>query len=193
MNTLETNRRGVFALIILVIVTALSHTPSAFACPCPENPDPLTSLEQSTAVFSGRVLNIDEDGDLSPFTGTSMRKVDFRVNRAWKGIERIKISVNTENNSAACGYEFSTGNEYLVYAYGEEGDLQVSLCSRTQALVNVSSEELAALGEPTFLPEYEDWPPLNLISEYPISFVSALAALAVLAIIYVLRKFKAAH
>lgn len=193
MNTPETNRQSVFAFIILLIVTALSHTPSAFACPCPDKPDPLTALEQSTAVFSGRVLNIDEDGDLSPTTGTSMRKVNFRVNRAWKGIERIMISVNTENDSAACGYAFSTGNEYLVYASGEKGDLQVSLCSRTQRLVDVSSEELAALGEPTFLPEYEDFPLLNLISDYPKSSVSALAALAGLVIIYLLRKFKAAH
>jgi hypothetical protein len=193
MNTIETNKRGVFAFIILVIVMALSHTPSAFACPCPENPDPLTSLKQSTAVFSGRVLNIGEDGGLSPVTGTRMRKVYFRVNKAWKGIERIKISVNTEKNSAACGYAFSTGNEYLVYAYGEKGNLQVSLCSRTQKLIDVSSGELAALGKPTFLPEYEDWPPLNLISDYPISSVSALAVLAVLVIIYLLRKFKAAH
>jgi len=186
-------RSGVFAFVIPVIVAALSHATLAFACPCPEIPDPLTSLKQSAAVFSGSVLNIDENGDISPVTGTSMRKVYFSVNRAWKGIERIPISVNTEKTSAACGYEFSVGNKYLVYAYGEKGNLQVSLCSRTQRLVDVSSEELANLGEPTFLPKYEDFPLFNLISDYPIPSVFALSALAGLVIIYILRKFKAAH
>ncbi len=193
MNTIETKKRGVSVFVVLVIVTVLSHTPSAFACPCPENPDPLTSLEQSAAVFSGKVLNIDEHGDLSRVTGTSMRRVDFEVHRAWKGIERIPVSVNTERDSTACGYRFSTGSEYLVYAYGEKGHLRVFLCSRTQRLADVRPEELAALGEPTFLPEYEDWPPLIHIQDHPVLSALALAALAVLVTTYVMRKSKAAH
>jgi hypothetical protein len=190
MNILETNKRDVFAFIILAMVTALSYTPSAFACPCPEISDPLTSLKQSTAVFSGKVLKIDEDGDRSPLTGTSMRKVHFRVDKAWKGIERIMIRVNTEKDTTACGYKFSTGNEYLVYTSGERGNLQVSLCSRTQKLIDVSAEELATLGEPTFLPEDEDFPLFNLISDHPIPSILVLAALAGLAFHYLLQKFK---
>lgn len=194
MNTPGSDRRGVAACSILLIVAAWSHPPSTFAdCPCPEYSDPLVSLEQSTAVFSGRVLTIHDDSDVSPITGTGMKKVDFRVDRGWKGIERTRISVSTSNSSAACGYEFSTGEEYLVYASGEKGDLQVSLCSRTQTAIDVGSEELAALGEPAFLPEYEDPPPLVFLSEHPVSCLSALAALAVLAIGYLLTKFKADH
>ena len=175
-------------IVVLLIATVLSNTPSALACPCPELPGPLTSLERSTAVFSGEVIYVDEEGDALPLTGAGTRRVDFRVDRAWKGIERIRIGVHTESSSAACGYAFTSGKEYLVYAYGDRGDLLVSACSRTRTLVDVSAEELAALGEPTFLPEDEDWPPLNLIAENPKSSLAALAALTGLAVICLVRK-----
>lgn len=190
MNVQKANKHGIFAFIILTIVIATNPIPSAFACPCPEIPDPLTALEKSTAVFTGSVLNI-ENINRSPLTGTSLKKVDFRINKAWKGIERTKISVNTEKDTTTCGYEFSIGNNYLVYAQGKKDDLQASLCSRTQKLINVSPEELATLGKPTFLPEDEDWPPFNLISDHPIPSLSALVTLIVLVIISLLRKFKA--
>ncbi len=105
----------------------------------------------------------------------------------------IPISVNTEKDSTTCGYAFSIGNAYLVYAHGEKDNLQVSLCSRTQRLVDVRSEELAALGEPTFLPKDEDFPLFNLISDHPILSISVLATLAGLLISYLLQKFKAAQ
>jgi len=190
MSTQEINKRSVVAFVIFIVVTALIYTPSVFACPCPEKPDPLTALKQSVAVFSGSVINIDEDGDLSPITGTHMRKVHFRVDRAWKGIERIVIRVNTEKDSVACGYAFSTGNTYLVYAYGEKDNLQVSLCSRTQKLGDVRSEEWEALGKPAFLPEDEDFPLFNLISDFPKSSFFVFASVVGLVTLYILRKFK---
>ncbi len=190
MSTQKTNRRSVVVFVILIAVTAWVYTPSVFACPCPEKPDPLTALKQSVAVFSGQVLNIDEEGDLSPKTGTRMRKVAFSVDRAWKGIERIVIKIHTEKDSVACGYAFATGNTYLVYAHGEKGNLQVSLCSRTQKLGDVRSEEMAVLGKPIFLPEDEDFPLFILISDFPKTSVFVFATLTGLVTLYFLRKFK---
>lgn len=80
-----------------------------------------------------------------------------------------------------------------MYAYGEKGHLRVFLCNRTQMLADVRPEELAALGKPTFLPEYEDFPLLIHIQDHPVYSALILAALAVLITIYVMRKFKAAH
>ena len=193
MDAFAKNKRGVVASVVLSIMTVLIFTPSVFACSCPEIADPLTSLEQSTAVFAGRVLNISLDDVPATSADIRMKKIDFSVSRAWKGIERIKIRFETASSHVACGYDFSVGNEYLVYASGEKGNLQVSVCSRTQELAKVSSEEWAALREPNFLPEDEDFPLFNLISDFPVSSGLVLTALTGLFVTYLLRKFGATH
>tara|TARA_B100000029_G_scaffold14913_1_gene15428 strand:+ start:190 stop:411 length:222 start_codon:yes stop_codon:yes gene_type:complete len=73
-----------------MVIGALSTAPVA-ACPCPETPDPSGILEHSTVVFVGRVLDIREDDEDGRPTSRDARIVDFRIDQAWQGVERIRI------------------------------------------------------------------------------------------------------
>lgn len=122
-----------YFLYILILTTALAAVEtSALACSCVPPKSPSIERERAAAVFSGRVVAIKENKALS----NSYGKVEavFEVDRAWKGVDRRTISVFTHSNSAACGYGFTVGVEYLVYASGGEGPLRTSLCSRTNRL-----------------------------------------------------------
>lgn len=166
----------------------MGYVPSTHACSCIENPDPVASLERAAAVFSGRVLEIE--GSFNDF-GFATRTVRFDVDRAWKGVETAKLKVGTAGDSAACGFDFVEGERYLVYTYGENGDLQASLCSRTANLNDVSESELAALGEPNFYPEYEDAPPvvfLAMFLRWIFNPFALMVAFAIIVITYFLKK-----
>jgi hypothetical protein len=110
-------------------------------------------LEEATAVFEGRVDSVSAE---------DLVAVRFSVTRAFKGVESETIQIRTRENSAACGYRFVEGQTYLVYAYGEEGDLRVGLCSRTR-LVEEAAEDVTELGagvtpvDPNGPPEFEPY------------------------------------
>jgi len=110
----------------------------AFACSCTGPDPPAEAFEKSKTVFSGQVIGINstESGKL----------VTFHVDRAWKGVSNNTITASTPFNSAACGYEFEQGKEYLVYSNSDVVALVVYLCSRTQPLDEAASD-LAILGE----------------------------------------------
>lgn len=130
--------------IAAVAVSAVSTAP-ALACKC-MFPPVETAREDSTAVFEGRVLSIED----VPTTGEpSMgeKVITLAVVRTWKGLERDeRIAVYTNAQSAACGYTFAKDTSYLVYARStEDKKLNVSSCSRTKQLAD-AAEDLQVLG-----------------------------------------------
>ncbi|MGB7443729.1 MAG: hypothetical protein WA919_21915 [Coleofasciculaceae cyanobacterium] len=126
--------------ITLLLVPSLLfvNTKRAEACSCIQPPPPLTALEQATAVFAGKVTSINQT---EPFN----LEVTFQVSQAWKGEASSTLVVATPLNSAMCGVYFEIGEEYLVYAYGEENQLSTNLCSRTQ-LASQAEADLVMLG-----------------------------------------------
>ncbi len=86
--------------------------------------------------------------------------------RAWKGAQSDTLAVYTMRGSAACGFDFKIGEEYLIYADSASAEdsiaanwlhgtpypaLFTSLCSRTTALSSTrASEDLFALGQPVW-------------------------------------------
>ena len=129
---------------LLLVACLMFGTDASLACTCAPAKSAGQELERSTAVFSGKVIEIrrhkrDED---------TFGKVEvvFRVGRAWKGVERRTVSVYTSSQSSACGYGFKEGRTYLVYAHGNtEGRLSTSICSRTRRLKD-AGEDLDDLG-----------------------------------------------
>ena len=110
---------------------------TGLACSCLPPPPPLEALEQSTAVFVGRVVEIRAADEMR-------LEVLFEVERSWKGVSGRRILVWTPSNEAACGMTFMWGERYLVYARDSEG-LSVYLCSRTAPLEHAGTD-LEALG-----------------------------------------------
>jgi hypothetical protein len=72
--------------------------------------------------------------------------VTFEVSRVWKGPKDPTVVAETVLSEASCGYAFTQGAEYIVYAHGHEALPQVSLCSRTR-LIAQAGEDLKDLGD----------------------------------------------
>ena len=94
------------------------------------------TLKNSTAVFSGEVLEIR--------SGVNFLQARFRVERSWKGVEAEQVSVLTENTAESPHYR--VGEKYLVFAGIRDGKLFTGHCSRTKRL-EYAEEDLRQLGE----------------------------------------------
>jgi hypothetical protein len=134
--------KKIYIVLLLASYTVLPAG-SAKACSCISPEPPQTALGKATAVFSGRVADIDEPA--FPTNTLQPVHVTLNVERSWKGPLTDEIEVRTAISSASCGFTFEENQEYLVYANGDPDDLEVSLCSRTTPLQNASAD-LAAFG-----------------------------------------------
>jgi MYXO-CTERM domain-containing protein len=127
--------KNLFFLAPLVVLLALVvDARSAEACSCVA-PSPVeVSLEESHAVFVGKVEKISKVGDASMAT----LAVELSVERHFKGPTDARIIVSTSAFSASCGYRFEEGERYLVYSRTDQ--LRVGLCSRTKKADGASGE-----------------------------------------------------
>lgn len=156
--------------VLVVFMTLLTVRPQVtYACSCVIPPSPLESMEKSTAVFEGTVTSVKKSSKLVQSSGDPMY-VTFLTGAHWKGELGEQVTVSTAQSSASCGFEFTKGERYLVYARGEtegadgtgganggaegtdgtkgvdgKAKLTVSLCSRT-ALYSNAQEDLNELG-----------------------------------------------
>lgn len=127
-----------FIATCLLVVSFLSLAPSTFACSCLPPGSPSEELASHDAVFSGKVLDIKEKGEEI--------EVTVEVIEAWKGINSKETTIYTPSNSAACGVNFETNIEYIIYANNDNGEFHTNLCSRTAELA-YAQEDVAELGE----------------------------------------------
>lgn len=144
-----------FALLLFA-----SMPMDATACSCARS-GVQQELDQSARVFLGRVASVEprtprmDKGWLTATMGWIKRMVDasqpvsqtdfpynrvtFSVSETFKGSLVNYLIVTTAADSAACGYKFEAGKEYVVYAHGTDESLRVSLCSRTGPLSDSST------------------------------------------------------
>jgi hypothetical protein len=149
VRTFRPALRRPLALAAAVVLPLLAAAPVAEACTCAPPGEPRAELEHADAVFSGRVVEVEPEEAQRGFRRLAVR---FALDSVWKGVpEGDQVTVWTAEQSAACGYSFQPGEEYLVYAYdaGEltTNELTTNLCSRNAPLAQ-AAEDLAALGEP---------------------------------------------
>ncbi|GAB4161473.1 MAG: hypothetical protein Fur003_4820 [Candidatus Dojkabacteria bacterium] len=141
-----------FLLITILGTLFLAQPMQTYACSCAMNENIRTSLAQTDYVFSGRVISTKSVYDRFG-TNSYQTRVDIEVDKTWKGIspEAKEITVLTSASSASCGYEFSVGEKYLIFANGEENSSAkwVSLCSSTQPYSSAyTSGDISKLGAP---------------------------------------------
>ena len=124
-------RIAVVPLVILVVFS-LGNT-VAYGCSCAPPPDPIEAAQQATSVFLGELLEYEE----TPSTVTMV----FRVVVLIKGALTKKLRVETASSTAACGLPITkVGGTLLIYAGGTSDRLTLSLCSRTIAVENPTTE-----------------------------------------------------
>ena len=129
---------------ILLFLVASAGT--SLACTCMHlRGGPAAGFAAASAVFSGRVIEITE-GEPSPLAPWIRNlAVKFRVERSWKLARKGEVTVFTVNTSSLCGFPFSVGERYLVYAHGRGAALSTDICTRT-ALLTHAGEDLEYLG-----------------------------------------------
>ncbi len=130
-------------LAIFVFAALLPvQTQPVYACSCIMPGTPQEEMENASAVFSGRVLEIEETG--------YGYNVTLEVLEAWKGVDETTIQVHTGMGGGDCGFNFEEGKKYIVYASSSEGELEVYSCSLTGLLADSDTE---SLGEGTVMSE----------------------------------------
>lgn len=138
----------VSATLLLTTTFLAVTTRPAHACACMAPEAASVERDRATAVFSGTVTDIApaeiSDGP-NIFPPQNRYAITFDVAEQWKGALGDTATISTASQSAACGYNFETGQAYLVYSYGEATDLQTGLCSRTSRLEN-AAEDIVELG-----------------------------------------------
>jgi hypothetical protein len=135
-----------FGLLVMVILLTGSFPSVTSACSCAELPTAASELERSKAVFSGKVLDINEKRSAQ---GYITKSVLFEVTNTWKGVTQSQIIITTGQGGGDCGFNFTKGQEYLVYAndsdmYGAKS-LVTLICDRTNYLTALK-EDLHILG-----------------------------------------------
>ena len=113
---------------------------TAWACSCMPYPDdPREAVQrawdQSDAVLSGEVTGLRQ---IAVEGASPAIEVTLDVARRWKGPGGAQFKIRTADNSAACGYPFETGAQYLVFASrdAESGHYSTGLCSLTRPLAD---------------------------------------------------------
>jgi len=138
---------------LLAGVTALAiscaATPAAWACSCFAIGPSCQNAFQVEAVFVGRVVAItDLPADGPPLREGEIRqpravRVDFAEVDAYRGPRSPLLSIVTGSASATCGYRFTRGERYVVYARKSEdaaASLETSICSRTRPLAEAAED-----------------------------------------------------
>jgi len=176
----------VLVAILSFISFSLFGTASpVYACSCIPPSSPQESLASARAVFMGTVTSIEHN--------SNGYEVSFNVEKTWKGISGSTVTITTPRDSAACGFAFTAGEKYIVYADGEE-NLSTSICSRTHLLAE-NDPDLLALGDGIVLPPQGSDVPTgtpNVSAETPHGTSTPLyifLALLVLGIIYRITRF----
>jgi hypothetical protein len=186
------SQRRVFAAVGTLIVVAIIglgswNAPTTWACSCPPPLDPEEAIVDADYVFAGEVADIgnpDSDNYLN---------VSFRVSEAWKGVDHQEISIGTAADGDACGYSFSEGSTYLVYARDNQArygpDLVTGICNRTDSL-SLADDDLRVLGTGTESDDLEPGQQGGDGLDTWVLFGSIALFLAIVVAITLLRRWK---
>jgi len=133
-----------FLSLFIVGLLSFNAPEQAHACSCAMPRSTQESIDTTDVIFSGTVEDVRMSGEWE-------FEVSMTVDEDWKGLEtseRGELTVYTAKDSAACGYAFEEGEEYLVYGYRDEesGEVSVGLCSATKPL-DQAEEDLALLSD----------------------------------------------
>lgn len=133
-------------IMTAILAKMLGNTNAVQACTCLLPPPPADAFAQADAVFLGKVLSFE----LLP--APNLRLAQIEVIKIWKGEKKQADSIFTAPHSAACGYDFMSGENYLIYAHRRDnGRLHTNLCTRTKP-ERTAAEDLTFLESQSYLP-----------------------------------------
>ncbi|SDK78986.1 hypothetical protein [Nonomuraea jiangxiensis] len=124
--------------------------------------EPRRQLAAAAAVFSATATDVRVD---EPMLNGGSLTATLRADHVYKGAVSTEFRVSAKAQEAACGYEFTKGRRYLVFAGVGDSGLTTGLCAgnrilpagdqplrlsdRTQGMRPLTPELITVLGEPT--------------------------------------------
>ena len=128
-----TSRLTLTALVVLA--STVFRVAAADACSCASSGPPCEATWAVDAVFSGRVRSIERVPDVPDGQFPAFLRITFDVEQGFVNAQPGPIVVTTPSSGAACGYDFTEGHRYLVYASRRNSaELSTGICTRTRPL-----------------------------------------------------------
>jgi hypothetical protein len=113
----------------------------AQACTCAAPTSAAEGLRRSSAVFRGKVTEIERPFlDRVGLTQSGGHRVTFNILKQWKGAPAKTATLNTRLTGEACGFPFEQGKEYLVFVVNEPRDIQTGICTGTKNAAEATEE-----------------------------------------------------
>lgn len=118
---------------------------TASACTCMPIPSPYKALQESRAVFAGKVISTTD----IPFSERIRdktftyyeRRYRVAVTESFKGAKATEVDVSVGRTDSSCYVGFEVGESYLIYAYGNsDAVLGTGMCTRTNNLAGSLDE-----------------------------------------------------
>ena len=135
--------------IAAMLACLLTTQARLFACECVGPVTTCLAAELATAVFVGQVIDITKRGVAvpdAPPAGANWRRVSFKVAESLRGDVPEAVIVFTGSGGGDCGYDFSAGKSYLVYASkAPTGQLTTGICARTREATRAVQNEIKEL------------------------------------------------
>ena len=137
--------------LVISVLWFLGNAGQVYACKCAVPGSPSEEMEKFAAVFAGRVVSIEHsfDPDAAAVSPDDRTTVGLEVSTVWKGTVHEDMYVTTPPTGGSCGFTFTEGEEYILYAHDsayDDGGYTVSICSRT-ALLGQAQADIDAFGE----------------------------------------------
>jgi hypothetical protein len=119
---------------------------AAFGCTCANVSESqrIETVKNAKIVFLGEVVSISQPSRLN------FVDVEFKVIRAWKGVDSARVVFKTYDKSSSCSVNYQVGQTAYVLADGNPP--QTNYCSSTLIDFNRISE---ALGEGKTFEDFE--------------------------------------
>ncbi|MGI5269443.1 hypothetical protein ACQEUU_09855 [Nonomuraea sp. CA-218870] len=119
-------------LVVLALVAGflVAGGGTAHACKCVPR-EPAERLREADVVLTATATAVRVD---EPMLDGGRVTATLRADRVLKGPARAEFEVVTRADGAACGFAFTEGTRYLVYARDEDEGLSTSLCSGNEVL-----------------------------------------------------------
>lgn len=132
--------KKLFVFLFMIVVGS-----KAYCCDCSDKPSINKNWELADQIFIGKIIKVDSllyesyGGKAYSFTVkiTKSFKDEILPGREFRTILAV--------SSGQCDFFFNVGEEYLIYAKDNYYTLNSSICSRTDLLNNVDSDELVLL------------------------------------------------
>ncbi len=129
------------------ILIWLYWSATASACTCLPKLPARDALVHADVVFVGRAIACHViEVDLMRGSARWGYSFDFEVQRVYKGRLSSEVTIRTFSARGGCGFPFVLGEDYLVYAQGDE-QFVTTICDRTAGFRHAESD-LEELGPP---------------------------------------------